>query len=210
MINKRTADILAAVVFMLVLLIGLEVVIRDHPSFDPPTTFKKVTEVTRGAGGAKKSRTEERQSQPPGKNLNKMVKRSSKRPVNQQRALKVTRSEEEAARSFGERALGESGLIGLQVILVVVGAFVVAALVQRVAVGKYALKIGSWLDLEAVESNEDIAKDLTAAIEKLKQEHDAALRALSEADKAANVDSSALAKLVEDLKQRLGKIEGSP
>lgn len=147
MAPRRVANTIAVAVFVVLLLAGVNVVAVAGPSFDPPTKFAKVTETSRGVGGGKLTRSVERDRTPPSRKLGSKVTRTVERPVNVPPSQKITRTEEEQPRSFVERVLGKSGLIGIQVAIVVLASFLFAAMVQKALIGDFSIKIGSLVEL---------------------------------------------------------------
>ena len=91
----------------------------------PRAIHKRTLEVSRGPDGVTRKITRVREGPPPGQ------------------PRKTTSTVEEGERTFLERILGEGGLRILQWALALFGAFLVGALVQKVLLGDYSIKVGS-------------------------------------------------------------------
>ena len=212
MTDRRTANVVAIVVFFFVLLTGLLLIVAKGPTFDPPETRKTVVESTAGREAGKETRSKVR-SHEGRKTKSQSATRTRERPIRKP-PKKSTVTVEEGSRSLVERALGESGLIGLQAALVVLASFLFAGLVQRVLMGDYAVKVGN-LELGAlqVQESSEATEKLTAQVadlqvvdKKLSEATDAQkqqLEVLSGAVKHAEGGSAALAEIVRSQAQEL-------
>lgn len=142
----------------------------------PRAIHKRTLEITRGPDGETRKITRTREGPPPG----------------QQR--KTTSTVEEGERTFLERILGDGGLRILQWALALFGAFLVGALIQKVLLGDYSIKLGS---LEIAAATKASAKGI--------EELSARLTAEVKAIEAANVKGEV--KLVESLEIAYRRIE---
>lgn len=111
---------------------------------------KRTVEITRGREGTSRKITRVREGQPPA------------------RPRKTTTTVQEGERTFLERILGEGGLQILQWALVLLGAFLVGALVQKILLGDYSIKVGSLEIAAAAAASakglEDLNNSLTAKV----------------------------------------------
>lgn len=142
----------------------------------PRATHKRTLEITRGPDGATRKITRIREGPPAGQ------------------PKKTTSTVEEGERTFLERILGEGGLQILQWALALFGAFLVGALVQKVLLGDYSIKIGS---LEIAAAAKASAKGL--------EELNAKLTAEVAAVETANAEGEV--KLLENLEIAYRRIE---
>lgn len=165
MVKRKTANYVALVVFVVLLIAGINLIIAVGPSFNPPEKTTTVVEIGSGTGRGKTTKSFEKQGRSKKRAGNRVitVERPTGKPVG-----KRTTTVEEGSRSFFERALGESGLIGLQAAIVVLAAFLGAALTQRALVGDFSVKVGNLLELAATQDHvDDSATELAAKVSKL-------------------------------------------
>ncbi|HEX6454889.1 MAG TPA: hypothetical protein VF009_00035 [Solirubrobacterales bacterium] len=162
MLDRKAASYVAFIVFVVLLIAGINLIVAVGPSFSPPEKTTTVVEIGRGAGKGKTTKSfekEGRSKKKPGKR-SITVERPTGRPFG-----KKTTTVEEGSRSFVERVLGKSGLIGLQAAIVVLAAFLGAALTQKALVGDFSLKVANLLEIAAVRDRaEDIEAALTARV----------------------------------------------
>jgi hypothetical protein len=156
MIDRHTANTVAFVIFVVLLVVGIGLISEVGPSFDAPEKKTTVVESSAGAGTGKETTSTEKGNGKEGKSskATKTVETPTGAP-----STKETVTVENGERSFLERSLGESGLIGLQVAIVVLASFLVAALVQRALVGDFSVKIAN---LELAKIEEGSTKNTTA------------------------------------------------
>lgn len=205
MINKQLATYVAFAVFLVLLIAGINLMIAVGPSFDPPEKHTTVVEVSKGAGTGKRTNSIARDHEPPKKSNKKSVTTTLEKPTGAPSAKRTTTTEE-GSRSFLERALGESGLIGLQVAIVVLASFLAAALVQKALVGDFSIKVGNLIELAAVgDAAASPIIALTAEVTdlaKASKEHKEKLEALSKLVQEGNVGSAELARKIAELQNQ--------
>jgi hypothetical protein len=208
MVSRRTANLVALVVFLILLLIGIELIIAVGPTFDPPTKTTTVLEVGKGEGTGKRTSSFEKE----GRSQKKAGKRiSSVEKPTAGGSTKRTRTVEEGSRTFLERSFGKSGLIGLQVAVVLLASFLAAALTQRALLGDFSIKVGSLLELSALQ--EAVAKpaaDITANVTTLEatvREATKNQEALTNLVTANTADMAATVRAVVALEKRVATVE---
>lgn len=168
-VTREVADVIAFLVALGIAIAGFVFVLGDGPSFDQPEKKTTVVEASTGSGVGKSTRAveiEESGGVKKGKKSTTSVERPSGSPSG-----KETTTVERAPRSFPERTLGRSGLVLLQLGIVLLAAFLAGAFTQRVLVGDFALKLGGVLEIGALQertvSTSDALEKLTAALTKL-------------------------------------------
>jgi hypothetical protein len=159
---RRFAAGVAALTFLVVLVLSLLVLLwpvkkhwdtvwNDDP-FSTRTTTTSVTKVTGAKGDS------------PSKVTTRGGGAASKTVTTQRgRATEVTTTRQPGEASVVERTLGEGGLLIGRVALAVLAAFLAGAIAQRVALGHYAVKIGT-LELGELPA---VAGDLKTALEEV-------------------------------------------
>lgn len=162
MLNRTAASYAAFVVFVILLIAGINLIIAEGPTFDPPEKTTTVVAIGKGAGRGKTTRSFEKtgRSQKKAGTRSITVEKPSGKTVG-----KRTTTVEEGSRSFLERSLGKSGLIGLQAAIVVLTAFLGAAITQRTLMGDFAVKVGNFLELSAAQ--DQVADSATALAAKV-------------------------------------------
>jgi hypothetical protein len=212
--DRKVANGIALGVFFVVLLFGLFLVAEKGPELGRPETRTRVIENSRGNGPAKKTNSKERSRQKPGSKSQSSTytsERSVGKPVR-----KTSLTIEHGSRSLLERSLGESGLVGLQVALVIFASFLFAGLVQRALLGDFAVKIGNF-ELGALEEGKEATQKLTAQLADL-EERFSKMKTATEAQKEqldglneqvrlGDRGSATIAKIIKKQGERLGAIE---
>lgn len=162
--GRHTANLIALVVFCVLFAAGILAIVAVGPTFDSPTKTITVLEVGHGEGTGKRTHSFEKEGLGPQKG--KLGKRTySAEAPTAGSSSKRTRTVEEGSRTFLERSLGKVGLIGLQVATVLLASFLAAALVQRALVGDFSVKVGSLLELSALQdAAAKPATDLAASV----------------------------------------------
>jgi hypothetical protein len=169
-IHKRTADIVAGLVALVVLTVGMTLVLLS-PSVSAPRTTTVVAKsavrrvpssnrtvvVTLGRG--RKTRVVTRQSSP---------------IAAQPRQVTTTTTAND--RTFVERMLGDEGLGFIKLAIVVLAAFLSGALVQRAILGQYGVTVGGF----GLPQLQEAADTSAVAIEKLSRSLQAQRTALEE------------------------------
>lgn len=208
MVKRRTANYVAFVVFVVLLIAGINLIIAVGPSFNPPEKTTTVVEIGSGTGRGKTTKSFEKEG--------RSKKRAAKRAITVERPTgkpvgKRTTTVEEGSRSFFERSLGESGLIGLQAAIVVLAAFLGAALTQRALVGDFSVKVGNLLELAATQDHvDDSATALAAKVSNLedavskRSEKQDAMAAVAE---RTMVDLATTARAVAKVNRRVDEVE---
>jgi hypothetical protein len=163
MVDRKAANLIALVCAFAVLVAGVTLFATIGPEFEAPTKTTTVVEASKGPGGRKTTRTVERDSPA------KPEKKSRKSTFTLERPKgvpsgKTTTTTEENERSFSERILGHSGIVLLQIGVILLAAFLTGAFVQRVLLGDFALKLGGLIELGAAESAEGTIEELTAKV----------------------------------------------
>jgi len=159
--DRKVANGIALGVFFTVLILGFLLVAEKGPEFERPETRTRVVENSRGAGPRKKTSSKERARQGAGSKSQSStytLERSLGKP-----ARKTSLTIEHGSRSLWERALGESGLIGLQLAVVVLASFIFAGLVQRALLGDFAVKFGNF-ELATLEKSSAVDEKLFAEL----------------------------------------------
>jgi hypothetical protein len=205
MISRKTANGIALAIFLLLLVGGINLIIAVGPTFDSPDKRTTVVESSTGSGTGKETRATEEGEGKEGKSRKSTT--TVEAPTGSP-AGKKTVTVETGSRSFLERALGESGLIGLQVAVVILASFLAAALVQRALVGDFALKLGNVIELSALQeatTNNTVALTAEVAdLQKTGKEQKAQLEALAQSVLGANKDSAELARAIVQQQEELG------
>lgn len=208
MVKRKTANYAAFVVFVVLLISGINLIIAVGPSFDPPEKTTTVVEIGSGTGRGKTTKSFEKE----GRSKKKAGKRATtvERPTGKPVGKKTT-TVEEGSRSFLERSLGKSGLIGLQAAIVVLAAFLAAALTQRALVGDFSVKVGNVLELAATQDHVDnSATDLAAKVTKLQhtvRERSKKQDAMAAMTERTMVDIASTARAVAEVNHRVDKAE---
>jgi hypothetical protein len=167
--RRRLADVLAITAFVVVLVFSLIILVVpaarhwsavwDNDPFAPRTTTTTVTKVTGGFKGDRPAVVTTRGGGAAAKTVTTRNGRATERTV----------TTAPADESFTERALGESGLLIGRIALAVLAAFLAGAIVQRVVLGHYAVKVGTFELGELPAVAEDVKKGLAAVNDLTKQ-----------------------------------------
>lgn len=167
MASRGTANLIAVVVFFAVLLVGAAVIGANHRVEHPTTT----TTVTKSAVAA--SNTSQRSTQlvagargrPQARTTTTTISKTPASPESTE-TTKVS-----GGRSLIERLLGDSGVVFLQIAVVLLAAFIAAAAIQRVLVGQFGgLKVGSLEVSEIANVSDESVAKLQAALAAAQQE----------------------------------------
>ena len=162
MVSRKVADPIAFTIAIVTLIAGLVLVVGKGPSFDPPTKTTTVVESGSGTGLRKRTTTTEVNKPVEKKKGGHKTTKQVEVPVGAP-SSKRTETVENSSRSFVERALGESGLILLQLAVILLASFMAGAFTQRVLVGEFALKVGGIFELDTMqEEAEETIEGLTA------------------------------------------------
>jgi hypothetical protein len=208
MVNRKTANYVASAVFAILLIAGINLIIAVGPSFDAPKKTTTVVEIGSGTGRGKTTKSFEKQ----GRSKKKAGKRSItvERPTGKPVGKKTT-TVEEGSRSFVERSLGKSGLIGLQGAIVVLAAFLGAALAQRVLIGDFSVKVGNLLELSATQDHADDSATALAAkvadLEHVVGERSKNQDALAVMTERTMIDTATTALALKELDGRIDEME---
>jgi len=215
MAGRQTANLCAAVVFFVVLIIGGLVIDRndvvEHPktttvvtksSVQKSATSQKSTQVVRSAQGRTKTRTT-------------WTTRTAAPAVPQSTETTTV----DGGQSFIERMLGDNGVVFLQIGVVLLAAFIAGAAIQRVLVGQYGgLKAGSFEIAELANLSDETVEKLQAALAALQQDSSAQLGAmkadvktirtrLARTRKESRALDSELSNQLSKILSRLAKVE---
>jgi hypothetical protein len=165
MVSRRTANIAALICAFTVFVVGVTLFATIGPKFEAPTKTTTVVEASKGSGSRKTTKTVERKrpAKPAKKSQNSTFTLEHPKGVP---SGKTTTTTEQSQRSFSERVLGHSGIILLQVGVILLAAFLTGAFVQRLLLGDFALKLGGLIDLGAAQSGEGTVEELTAKVAK--------------------------------------------
>jgi hypothetical protein len=197
--KKDNADKLARGAAILVIVVGAVFLFSRGGDFGQATRTTTVHEQNFGARPAKTTKTTKGQ----GKSFEKtrVVERQFGHPPD-----RTTTTTEEDARSLVERALGNGGLVLLQIGVLLAAGFLAGVFVQRLALAKFAFKVGPVeipdIQEAASASEEAIAKltaDLTANSKELAEQ--------KRETKAAVDQSRVTLDLLLDLAKRISRIE---
>ncbi len=208
MVKRKTANLVALVVFFVLLLAGINLIIAVGPTFNPPEKTITVVEVGSGTGRGKTTKSFEKEG--------RSTKRAAKRAITVEKPTgkpvgKRTTTVEEGSRSFFERALGESGLIGLQAAIVVLAAFLGAALTQRALLGDFSIKVANLLELAAAQDHiDDSATALAAKVSSLEdavRERSEKQNAMAAIAERTMVDLATTARAVAEVNRRIDELE---
>jgi hypothetical protein len=96
--------------------------------------------------------------------------------TNPARPAETTTTEETGERSFLERVLGDNGVVVLQIGAVLLASFAAGAVTQRVLLGEYGFKLGTF-ELSSIagassEALEKLKQQVAAEIERVEREAD--------------------------------------
>jgi hypothetical protein len=205
-ISRGVADAVALLAFIVLLVAGINVMAADGPEFGTPEKHVTVIETSNGPGTGKRS---DSVSHEPGEGT--PVNKTSKTFEHEHGKPSRTKTEtnEEGERSFVERVLGKTGLIALQVAIVVLAAFLGAALLQRALLGDFSIKVGNLIELgqvkEAVNDNTSI---LTAEVKDTADKTKAQEAVLDGVTKKVAKDEAVLAVVTRDVFQLKDEVKG--
>jgi len=208
MVSRRTANFIALAIFLILLISGINLIIAVGPTFDAPKKTTTVLEVGRGEGTGKRTSSFKKK----GRSKKKAGTRAyAAETPTAGGSSKRTMTVEEGSRTFLERSFGKSGLIGLQVAVVLLASFLAAALTQRALVGDFSVKVGSLLELSALqEAAAKPATDLTANITTLEatvREGTKNQEALAKLVAGTTIDTATTVRAVAALEQRMATAE---
>jgi len=201
--NPKVANGIALGVFFATLVLGLFLVAEKGPEFERPETRTRVIENSRGNGPGKRTSAKERSRQGAG-SKSQSATYTLERPVGKP-SRKSSLTIEHGSRSLPERALGESGLVGLQVALVVLASFLFAGLVQRALLGDFAVKIGNF-ELGALAKSSEVDKDLLAQVSKTVERTNKLKSATAKQKQQLDALTAAFQKSVQNSEIELGVI----
>lgn len=163
--RDKTAYWLAMVAAIAMVVIGAIAVVADSDVLNPSSKTTVTTGPTPEIPGTRRTTTEVVQQRGKAPKTTKTVEDQSPAPA---RPKKVVSTTQEGERSFTERVLGDGGLIVLQIGAIVLAAFLVAALLQRLVLGQYAIKLGSFeLPAAAVDTTADGLEALGTKIDEV-------------------------------------------
>jgi flagellin-like hook-associated protein FlgL len=203
-VEPRTANIAALLCALAVLVAGAIMFASIGPAFEAPTKTTTVVEASTGPGVGKRTKTTERNTPSPSPASEKTTT-TVEAPKGSPSGKKTTTTEA-SQRSFTERILGHSGIVLLQIGVILLAAFLAGAFVQRVLLGDFALKIGGILELSAAQSVEGTAEDLTAKVA-ANTEALAALQKLDPAVKDMSLKLVDVGSLLVQLSTRVMELE---
>jgi hypothetical protein len=165
-VSRRTANIVAGVLVLVVAGIGVAVIVKDSKVTAPESKTTVTKGATEAVPASRKTTTETVRKGGKAVSTTTTVEAQSATP---KRAPQTTETTQAGERTFLERVLGDGGLVGLQVGVVLLAAFLAGALLQKVLLGDYSIKIGS-LELAAVA---DASLGLIKAVDTLRADVDA-------------------------------------
>ena len=176
MVSHRAANWVAAVVAVVVLAVGGVLAATLGITLDPPKNTTTVVETGTGAGVGKKSKTVEATGVAKAQGTKgKKGRRQTKRTTTVEEGTgspsgKKSVTTEEESRSFFERIGGKTGQIMLLLAVIVLAAFLAAALAQRLLLGDYSIKLGGFELAAAQEADTGNIEKLTAGVTKVSDE----------------------------------------
>jgi uncharacterized coiled-coil protein SlyX len=207
---RKTADAVAIAVAIAVVVAGVFLVVVKGPSFDPPAKTTTTVEIGTGSGVGKKTETTEVNKSTNPKSVSEKSSTAVEQPSGEP-AGKRTTTVEDSPRSFTERVLGESGLILLQIGIILLAAFLAGAFTQRVLLGDFALKLGGLLELGAVqEKAEQTLVGLTAKVAETadaQAKQQKSLEALADNVRDISAASVNVGLAIAQLRDRIEKLE---
>jgi hypothetical protein len=185
--HRTFADLIAGVIAVAIGVIGTVAILSDEDVAAPTSTTTVSKDAVDAVPGTEKT--------------TKVVEQTGKDPATRttttetvgdtpEKPAETTTTTEEGERTFLERALGDDGLVLLQIGVAVLAAFLAGALIQRVLLGEYGFKLGTLeLGTIARASTQGI-KELGDDLKKLRQET-ATSAALKQADdRSRDADAS--------------------
>jgi hypothetical protein len=201
--RRGAADLFAAGAAVVVLGVGLVTVVLDSHVLAPESTTTVMKDAVSGTAGTTKT-TETTTTSKRGSSsaTTKVVVTTGPAP---EKPAEKTTTVEAGDRTFSERVLGDGGVVVLQIAAVLLAAFIAAAAVQRVILGEFGFKFGTFeLAGVADESAAGIAS-LNQKVDAMHAETTSELKSLDDArrnDSADLKDDLALAykrmALIED------------
>lgn len=208
MTRRGAADLLAGLAALAVLVAGLVTVVGDSHVLAPEsktTVTKQAVAATAGTTKTNKTTVGPARAKPgasAGSTTTTTVETTGPGPA---KPAETTETVQSGERTFTERILGDGGVVVLQIAAVLLAAFIAGAAMQRVILGQFSFKFGSFeLASVADESAAGIAS-LDAKVDAMHAETAAALKTLDDArrdDSADLKDDLALAykrmALIED------------
>lgn len=158
-VSSKTANIWAMIAFFGVLVVG-GTALALSPSVDhPPAT----TTVTKSASPATRTSEKSVVVNRTGKKLTKTTTTKTSTAGATPQATDTTTVDSE--RSFFERMLGGTGVVFLQISVILLAAFLAGAALQRVLLGKFGgLKLGALEISEIATASDEAIASLSAAI----------------------------------------------
>ena len=169
-IHKRTADIVAGVVALIVLIAGTTLVLVSSGVSAPKTTTTVAKSAVARVPSASRTVVVTRER---GRGTRVVTRQSA--PIAPQ-PRKVTTTTTANDRTFIERMLGDEGLGFIKLAIVVLAAFLSGALVQRAILGQYGVTVGGF----GLPQLQETADTSAVAIEKLSRSLQAQRTALEE------------------------------
>jgi hypothetical protein len=163
---RGTANILSAVLVVLVAGIGVVKVLCDSRVTAPQSTTTVTSGATPAVPASRKITVATARKDTGGVSRTTTVERQSGSP---KRGPQTTTTTQAGERTFVERALGDGGLVAIQIGAALLVAFLAGALLQKVLLGDYSIKLGS-LELAVIA---DASANLTEAVQALRKDVDA-------------------------------------
>jgi hypothetical protein len=133
--------VVAAVVALAITTAGVVVIASDSDVLGPTSKTTVTKSAQSAAPKTRKTTVVESRERGRAKSRTRTVETQ---PGKSAQPQEVTTTRQEGERTFLERVLGDVGIVVLQLGVVILAAFVGAALVQRIIVGEYAVEIGSF------------------------------------------------------------------
>jgi hypothetical protein len=189
--DRKTANVVAAIVFVIALLIGAWLFGRNGALERPTTT----TVVTKSALPAHTTSQESKRAAATGSGRKKTTQTTTTRTKATTPAAPASTETTSVtgSRSFVERLLGEKGVIFLQIGVVLLAAFIAAAAAQRVLVGQFGFKLGVLEVPELADASEKTIKELTL---------------VAQSQQALNKQLTALSVEIRKVQEELRRTEG--
>jgi hypothetical protein len=212
--KRASANLVAMVVFFGVLLAGAGVVGANHHVEHPTMT----TTVTKSAVAASTTSRRSTEVVGAGKRRAKATTTTSKTTVPATPQSTETTSVH-GGRSLIERLLGDSGIVFLQIGVVLLAAFIAAAAIQRVLIGQFGgFKLGALEVGEVANASDETIQKLQTALTTVQQESSKRLAAvkadvktmrtrLAKATKESSALDSQLSDQLSLITSRLASVE---
>jgi hypothetical protein len=168
-VRKDFAYWVPLVVAIAIVAVGAVFIVGDSDVLDPKSTTTVTTAEVNAVSGTRKTTNEVVKQKG---TQTKTTTTTEEQPGTPSQPQKTVTTTAEGERSLLERVLGDGGLVVLQLGIVLLAAFLAAAILQRAILGEYAVKLGS-LELPALapaDTTADALDALETKIDKLDQD----------------------------------------